>query len=165
MEESPASWGVIFTVECAVAHEATYPSRADDYSPPFRGFLEESDKVRAVDYVKATTLRQRISRIIDDQLQNIDLLLSPTIGMVPMKLDGAAPEQIITPELGKDLLLLTSPFSLSGNPTISLPCGFSRDGLPLSLQLIGRHGEEGLLMQAGYAFEAATEWHKRLPPI
>jgi amidase len=165
IEQAPAAWGVIFTAECAVSHEATYPSRAEDYSPPFRAFLQESDKVRGSDYVKATATRQRISRMIDDRLQTVDLLISPTIGMVPMKLDGAAPEEIITPELGNDLLRLTSPFSLSGNPTISLPCGFSRDGLPLSLQLIGRHAEEGLVMQAGYAFEEATEWHKRLPPV
>jgi amidase len=165
IDEAPASWGVIFSAECAVAHEATYPSRAEDYSPPFRSFLQESDKVRGTDYVKAIATRQRLSRMIDDQLQMVDLLLCPTIGMVPMKLDGAAPEEIITPEVGNDLLSLTSPFSLSGNPTISLPCGFSRDGLPLSLQLIGRHAEEGLLMQAGYAFEEATEWHKRLPPV
>lgn len=165
IEEAPASWGVIFTAECAVAHEATYPSRAEDYSPPFRAFLQESDKVRGTDYVKATATRQRLSRMIDDQLQTVDLLLCPTIGMVPMKLNGAAPEEIITPEVGNDLLSLTSPFSLSGNPTISLPCGFSRDGLPLSLQMIGRHAEEGLLMQAAYAYEEATDWHKRLPPV
>jgi amidase len=165
IEEAPASWGVIFTAECAVSHEATYPSRAEDYSPPFRSFLQESDKVRGADYVNATLTRQRITRLIDDQLQRVDLLLSPTIGMVPMKLDGASPEEVITPELGNDLLSLTSPFSLSGNPTISLPCGFSRDGLPLSLQLVGRHAEEGSVLQAGYAFEQATEWHKRLPPV
>ncbi|CAN5772439.1 amidase [soil metagenome] len=165
IEEAPAAWGVIFSAECAVAHEATYPSRAEDYSPPFRGFLQESEKIRGTDYVKAVAARQRVSRMIDDQLQIVDLLLCPTIGMVPMKLNGTAPEEIITPEVGNDLLSLTSPFSLSGNPTISLPCGFSRDGLPLSLQMIGRHAEEGLIMQAGYAYEEATEWHKLLPPI
>jgi amidase len=142
IEEAPASWGIIFSAECAVAHEATYPSRAEDYSAPFRGFLLESEKIRGTDYVKAVASRQRVSRMIDDQLQIVDLLLCPTIGMVPMKLNGAAPEEIITPEVGNDLLSLTSPFSLSGNPTISLPSGFSRDGLPLSLQMIGRHGEE-----------------------
>jgi amidase len=165
IEAAPASWGTIFTAECAVAHEATFPSRADDYSLPFRQFLEHSNQVRGTDYVKAVLARQKIARLLDDQLQDVDLLICPTIGMVPMKLDGAPPEEVITPELGNDLLSLTSPFSLSGNPTISLPCGFSREGLPISLQIIGRHDEESLLLRAGYAYEEATEWHKKLPTI
>lgn len=165
IEKAPASWGVIFTAECAVAHEATFPERAADYSLAFRKFLEQSDQVRGADYVKATMARRRISQIIRDRFQNVDLLLCPTIGMAPMKLDGAAPEEVITPEIGNDLLSLTSPFSLSGSPAIALPCGFSREGLPISLQLIGRHEEESLLLRAGYAYEEATEWHKKLPPV
>jgi amidase len=164
IEKAPASWGVIFTAECAVAHEATFPERAEDYSLPFRNFLEQSDQVSGADYVKATMARRRISQMIKDRFQNVDLLLCPTIGMVPMKLDGAAPEEVITPEVGNDLLSLTSPFSLSGSPAIAVPCGFSRDGLPISLQLIGRHDEESLLLRAAYAYEETTEWHKKLPP-
>jgi amidase len=82
-----------------------------------------------------------------------------------MKLNGLPLEEVITPELGNALLSFTAPFSLSGNPTISVPCGFSAEGLPLSLKLIGRHAEEGLVMQAGNAYEQATPWHKRRPPI
>ena len=68
------------------------------------------------------------------------------------------------PERALNLLRLTAPFSLTGNPVISLPCGFNRGGLPLSIQIIGRRGEESTVMQAGYAYEQATEWHKQRPP-
>ena len=165
IEEAIGAWGVIFTAECAASHEATYPSRAADYSPPFRAFLEESEKVRGLDYAKAHAARQKVSRMVDNLLQTVDLLVCPTMGMVPMRLNGAAPEEIITPEIGHDLLSFTSPFSLSGNPTISVPCGFSTDGLPLSLKIIGRHGQESLLMQAAYAYEQATTWHQRRPSV
>lgn len=165
LAEAVGAWGVIFTAECAVSHEATYPSRADDFSPPFRAFLQEADKVRGSDYAKAHSARQRVSRVIDDLLQKVDLLICPTMAMQPLKLNGKAVEELITPEIGNKLLSLTSPFSLSGNPTLSLPCGFSSEGLPLSLMIIGRHGEEDLLLRAGHAYEQATSWHTLRPPI
>jgi len=165
IEEAIGAWGVIFTGECGASHEATYPFRADDFSAPFRAFLQNAEKLRGIDYAKANATRQRVCRMVDDLFQTVDLLLCPTMGMVPMKLNGLPLEEVITPELGNALLSFTAPFSLSGNPTISVPCGFSAEGLPLSLKLIGRHAEEGLVMQAGDAYEQATPWHKRRPPI
>ena len=103
--------------------------------------------------------------MIDDLLQSVDLLLCPTMGMLPVALDGLTFEEVISPERAHDLLSFTAPFSLSGSPTISLPCGFSTEGLPFSLQIIGRHGDESLVMQAGCAYEEATEWHKQRPPV
>ena len=63
------------------------------------------------------------------------------------------------------LIRFTSPFDHSGNPTISLPCGFTGDGVPLGFQLIGRHLDEGLLLRAGRAFERATVWNARHPEL
>lgn len=165
IEEATQTWGVIFTAECGASHEATYPSRADDYSPPFRAFLHEAEKMRGIDYAKAYSARQRVGRVIDDLFQSVDLLLCPSMGIVQLPLNGKPLEAVITPEIADDLLRFTSPFSLSGSPTISLPCGFSSEGLPLSLQIVGRHGAEAAVMQAGYAYEQATEWHKRQPPL
>ena len=59
----------------------------------------------------------------------------------------------------------TAPMDFSGSPTVSLPCGLTDDGLPLSVQLVGRHGEEGTIMQAAYAYEQATEWHTKRPEV
>ena len=63
------------------------------------------------------------------------------------------------------LIRFTAAFDMSGSPTVSLPCGFASDGLPLSLQLVGRHGGEEDLCRAGFVFEQATEWHRRHPPL
>jgi aspartyl-tRNA(Asn)/glutamyl-tRNA(Gln) amidotransferase subunit A len=62
------------------------------------------------------------------------------------------------------LLSLTRPANLSGFPAISLPCGFSPEGLPVGLQLIGRRHDELTIFRAAYAYEQATPWHKRFPP-
>jgi amidase len=165
IEDAIGAWGAIFTGECGASHEATYPARADDFSVPFRNFLEGAETLRGIDYAKAYAVRQRVTRMIDDLLQEVDLLLSPTMGRAAMKLDGLPLEEVVTPEVGHDLLSFTAPFSLSGNPTVSVPCGFNLDGLPLSLKLIGRHGSEALILQAAHAYEQATTWHKQRPPV
>ena len=58
-----------------------------------------------------------------------------------------------------------TPFDMSGSPTITLPGGFTRKGLPLSFQLVSRHLEEALLVRAGHAYQQVTDWHHRHPPL
>lgn len=59
----------------------------------------------------------------------------------------------------------TKPFNFSGSPTLSVPCGFSANGLPLSVQFVGRRLSEAVLCRVGFAFEQATQWHLRHPPM
>ena len=67
--------------------------------------------------------------------------------------------------LGTEILRFTAPFDFSGSPTISVPCGFTADGMPVGLQLVGRHLDEPLLCRAGHAYEQATPWHERHPSL
>jgi aspartyl-tRNA(Asn)/glutamyl-tRNA(Gln) amidotransferase subunit A len=60
---------------------------------------------------------------------------------------------------------LTRPFNISGVPTISVPCGFTSSGLPIGLQLAGRPFDEATVLGVAYAYEQATEWHNKRPPI
>lgn len=103
--------------------------------------------------------------MIDDLFQKVDLLLGPSTSGLPPLLKDFPPDIVLSPEATVDLLRHTAPFDLTGSPTISVPCGFSTEGLPLSLQLVGRYDEEGLVMQAGHAYEQATEWHKQQPAV
>ena len=57
------------------------------------------------------------------------------------------------------------PFNITGLPTLALPCGFSSSGLPLSLQLSARPFDEALVLRVGHAYEQATTWHTRRPPV
>jgi amidase len=103
--------------------------------------------------------------MVSDLLQKADLLLCPSMSAVPMLLKDFSPYGVLSREASAALLTHTAPFDLTGSPTISVPCGFSAEGLPLSMQLVGRHGEEGIVMQAGHAYEQATDWHKRHPTL
>ena len=158
-------WFTICAAETAAAHEQFYPARANDYGPTFRSFLEEGVKVKGAEYVQAHVKRQAVCRILDDLLQKVDLFLCPSMPTPPMLVKDFRPDAPLSREASLGLLRHTAPFDLTGSPTISVPCGFSTEGLPMSLQLIGRHDEEGLVMQAGYAYEQATEWHTRRPTL
>jgi aspartyl-tRNA(Asn)/glutamyl-tRNA(Gln) amidotransferase subunit A len=57
------------------------------------------------------------------------------------------------------------PFNITGSPTLALPCGFSASGLPVSLQLAGRPFDEATVLRVGHAYEQATGWHTRRPPV
>jgi amidase len=158
-------WFSICAAETAAAHKQFFPTKANDYGPTFRSFLEEGVKVSGIEYVEATVRRQFIRRALDDLFQKIDLFLCPSMSVLPMPLSQFSPTAVLSRESSRELLRMTAPFDLTGSPTISVPCGFSAEGLPISLQLVGRHGEEGLVMQAGHAYEQATEWHKRQPQL
>lgn len=165
ISEATDVWYGVCAAEAAAAHEQFYPSRADDYGPTFRAFLADGVKVRGTEYVKAHVTRQFLCRMLDDLLQKVDLLLCPSMPVLPMPLKDFSPQAIVSREGIGPLLRQTAPFDFTGSPTISVPCGFSTEGLPISLQLVGRHGEEGVVLQAGYAYEQATEWHTRRPPL
>jgi amidase len=84
---------------------------------------------------------------------------------LPPPISETPPDAILGRERVGPLLRFTAPFDWSGSPTISVPCGVSDGGLPLSLQLVGRHGEEATVLRAGHAYEQATDWHRRPLPV
>lgn len=69
------------------------------------------------------------------------------------------------PQTMNESLRYTAPYNMSGNPTITLPGGFTEEGLPVGFQLVGRHLDEALLVRAGHAFQQVTDWHKRHPEL
>jgi amidase len=159
-------WSRTAAVEALSTHgERYYPARADDYGPVFRNFLEDAGKVTASDRVDANRARLRVRERMDGILSDVDMLLCPTMATPAMKLKDFPPQLIVPPEVTAVILAVTAPFNFTGNPTISVPCGFSEDGLPVSLQLVGRHGGEATIIRAANGFEQATDWHEGLPEI
>jgi aspartyl-tRNA(Asn)/glutamyl-tRNA(Gln) amidotransferase subunit A len=71
----------------------------------------------------------------------------------------------IKTEKGLDIAFYTGPANLLGIPALSVPCGFSTDGIPIGLQLMTPHYQEGLAINLANAYEAVTQWHQRRPPI
>jgi amidase len=160
-DEALAAWPLICGAETALAHADLFPERREEYGPELRQLLELAGELPAVELARAQQQRRRFSAGMDEIFTHIDLLLCPTLGTpVPAREPDMDDAEAIA-----SLIRFTAPFNFSGNPTLSLPCGFSEDGMPLSLQLVARRGEEGLLYAAGCAWEAATDWHRRHPDL
>jgi amidase len=165
LEGATAVWGTIFAVESAAAHEKIYAEHAAEYNPTFRSSLDESFKISATDYARALVKRNAILRALEKFLDHADLLLWPAMSAVTPPFEELAPGGVISAERAEDLLRFTAPLSLTGHPALTFGCGFNREGLPIELQLVGRRGEERSLLRAGYAYQQATGWHRRLPPV
>jgi amidase len=159
-----ADWFPQCGVETAVAHEATYPSRSGEYGPALAGLIDVGRALSGLEYQKIILRRNDFRGRVAALFETIDLLLVPAQGF-------AAPTMAMMATLGEDdalmsgLLRYTCPFDMTGSPTITLPCGKTEAGMPIAFQLVSRHMEEALLVRAGIAFQAETDWHRRHPPI
>ena len=94
-------------------------------------------------------------------MRAVDVLLCPT-APVPAPLAEESADMVATTHR---LTAFTFPFSWAGVPGISLPCGFTPDGLPIGVQITARHWREGQLLRIGAAYQSATDWHIRRAPL
>jgi amidase len=159
-----ADWAPNCAVEAAVAHEATYPARKDEYGPVLASVIEAGRSLPAVDYQKILLRRLNLRGRVNALFDTIDLLLIPVHPFAPLTVATIRTlgEQ---PELIAKLQRYTCPFDLTGHPTITLPGGFSEAGLPIAFQLVAAHLGEATLVHAGAAFQSVTSWHRRRPPL
>ncbi|HBY99158.1 MAG: amidase [Ardenticatenaceae bacterium] len=157
----------ILISDAAAYHEQFLTTRPEDYEPGgARTRLEPARSIRAVDYARAERTRQWIQRDFASLFEQVDLFATPTTAIPAPRLgqaDTAISGGIISVLAG--LTRFTRLFNLVGSPAISVPCGFSRDGLPIGLQLIGAHLREAIVLRAAYAYESATDWHRRSPSL
>jgi amidase len=157
------AWGPYCAVETAIAHEATYPTQADGYGG-LAHLIQAGHAVGAIDLMKAHHLRLAFSGALAALFSEIDLLLVPTQPRADFTVADER-ELFATPKGLAGFLRFATPFDMSGSPTITLPGGFTAKGLPLSFQLVGRHLDEERLLQAGYAYQLATDWHLKHPSL
>ena len=160
-----SAWPTLCSAEAVAAHRENYPSRRDDYGPWFRGWLDMGASVSGADYAEANNRRAELNGLIRDAFSDIDALACPST-MGPAR--PITREEMYGPlsaDRGTSFQRYTVPYDYNGAPTISLPCGLSGDGLPLSLQFVGKALSEPLLCRIGHAYEQATDWHNLHPPI
>ena len=162
-EPMSRAWAVLCSAEAAAAHREFYPARADEYGPWFRGWLERGLRHSARDYAAASYIRLASNGTLAEIFDGIDVLVCPSMTTPPERVTQEAlygPMEEDEWTWGR----FTIPADFSGSPTISLPAGLNAEGLPLSIQFVGRHLTEPLLVQVGHAYEAATQ-HRLTPPV
>ena len=153
---------LLCAVEAAAAHEATYPTRAAEYGPVLAGFLDAGRKADGVAIGKVVQRRAEFSGRLAALLRDIDLLLMPAMNTAAPTL-AFLDERTSDPEARIARVLFTSPFNMSGSPSLTLPGGATVEGIPIGFQIIGRHMDEATVLRAGHAFQRATQWHVRHP--
>jgi len=163
MEETARLASDITAAEALAHHDVWLKRHPGDYGEDVRSRLDQGRSMTALTYIQAMQKRAAYSGRMEQTLDLVDLLLTPTLPVVAPGIDqtelmaGRALDDVRLA-----LLSLTRPANLSGLPAISVPCGFSR-GLPIGLQLIGRRFDEATVLRAAYAYEQATPWHGRFP--
>ena len=158
--------GTILMTEAAQYHRELLAREGDKIYPPVRLRLEAGLFVGGADYLKAQQARSAFNREARRLLEEVDLLAGPT---EPVTAPPILAPQVQAGEatMGTTAALThyTRPYNITGFPAVSVPCGFSRAGLPIGLQLAGRPFEDGTVMRAAHAYEQATDWSRRRPPI
>ena len=164
MELSLAGDRTLVRCEPFVYHQRYLPAQEQKYnSDTLRRIMSGAD-VTASQYVEAHRDLLRRRRDVQEVFEQVDLIITPTTPLLPPSFTEleAAPDQL----RNKELMMLrnTRPFNVYGLPSVSVPCGFSKSGLPIGLQISGAPGAEGTVMALARAYEQKAGWHKRMPP-
>jgi len=128
--------------------------------------IEAGMMISAADYLEVLKLRRHYTQESHRVMKDVDLLVGPTMPMAPFP-QGSAEVDLEGQTFGaeKAIPTFTRPYDLNGFPAVSVPCGFSKSGLPIGLQIAAKPYQDHIALRAAYAYEQATEWHKRRPDV
>jgi Asp-tRNA(Asn)/Glu-tRNA(Gln) amidotransferase A subunit family amidase len=163
---APAAFVGLVLPEASCGHVHYLKTRAQEYGSEVRGLLYAGLLLPASRYVQAQRARTLIIQDLSEALQRVDVLALPTVAMPAPRIG----QQSVT--LGDKtvnviaaLARFTLPFNLAGLPAMTVPCGFTSDGLPIGLQIAGRAFAEPTILRVAHAHEAQTSWHRQHPPL
>jgi aspartyl-tRNA(Asn)/glutamyl-tRNA(Gln) amidotransferase subunit A len=155
----------VVAAEAYAFHAPYFTKTPELYQSLTRQRLEGGSRISASAYIEGRRELDRLRRAVAAVFLNIDLLVTPTTSILPERVEEAANPPVPAPGGVAPSLRNTQPFDIYGLPTISIPCGFSRAGLPIGLQISGPHLGESQVLALAHAFEQATEWHRRAPGV
>ncbi len=153
------------SAEAYAYHKSFVAQSPELYQPATRVRIQAGADIQPADVLRAThdleVSRQEIREVFDE----VDVMLTPTVPIPPPVIADLQkrPEDLRPQEL--IMLRNTRPFNVWGIPTISIPCGFMKDGMPIGLQLAAAPRRGIVVLQAAQAYEQATEWHKKMPSL
>ncbi len=149
----------ILTAEAYAYHEKTYQETPEKFGSSVRRRMLEGAFLSAADYITALRARSVLNDQIRTNFSRVEVFATPTVARPPEAFDVLDPnEQNLRPSF-------TNPFNLTGLPAISVPCGFTPDGLPVGLQIVAQPFEEATAFCVAHAYEQASEWHRQRPSL
>jgi aspartyl-tRNA(Asn)/glutamyl-tRNA(Gln) amidotransferase subunit A len=145
---------IIHHAEAAAVHIDRYRTRANDYGSKLRAIIEAGLQIPAPTYLRAQQIRTVVIAKLRALFEHVAVIATPAAL-------GPAPEGLAS--TGSPVL--NRPFSFTGFPSVTVPCGFVGAGLPVGVQLAGRPFDEATVLRVAAAYEAATGWGKRVPAL
>ena len=158
LEDYAACTRIIIRCEAFAIHRRWLAERPGDYGDLARQRILDGAAVSAADYIDALRLRARLTRRTLEAFAGIDAGLTVSSMDPTCRIDDAEACARAYPRQARQ------PFNVTGQPAIAIPAGFTKDGLPLSLQLVGHPFQEAMVYRIANAYERATGWTKRHPP-
>ena len=160
----PSTRDITVGAETYAYHEEMFTRGPGRYMIPTRRALQNGANAKAAEYVRGHWRLEMLRRTIDDAFKNVDLVVLPTRRRTPRTVDASIKREETdvprNPELEN-----TGAFNVYGIPAISIPCGFTSKGLPVGLMIAGPRFSEGKVLALAHAFEQATDFHTKKPPI
>jgi aspartyl-tRNA(Asn)/glutamyl-tRNA(Gln) amidotransferase subunit A len=151
---------LMVTSDGAAFHRERLESQADGFGEDVRRRLQAGAATTSGEYIQARRTQTVLRRTFEQFFGAFDLLLLPTTPVAAPLISG--PDAV---EQARLLTRYTAPFNLTGLPALSLPCGFTTNGLPIGLQIVAPPWQEARLLKAGYAFEQTAGWQTRRPNL
>lgn len=157
LEEILAAQRTILAAEAYTVHYERLREKPDQYEEEVRERLLAGESIQTRDYINAQQLKHAAVREFNQALEEVDVLASPTLPVLPTNIDqGEVNIRGRKEQVRSALTRLTGPTNLNGFPSLSVPCGFSESGLPVGLQLMGRAFDEAGLYRIGCSLETTT---------
>lgn len=170
LEPTEPFWLTLSTALWNARFADVVPKWRDRMSRTLLEQMERGTEARAIDVGRALMERTRLYRQVQGWFERFDVIAMPSLSRTALGIDEALFEPIVIENRKVDTVRrawypYTHPFNLTGNPAIVLPAGMHSDGLPVSIQLVGRRGEDQKLLRVAALFEAARPWDHLKPRI
>ena len=158
--EAAQANGLMIISDAAVFHHERIQKQPEFFGVDVLSRLRSGASYSSQEYIQARHTQTLLRRQFEQFFDSYDVLLTPTTPSSAPLIEGH--EAV---ELTRMLTRFTAPFNLTGLPALSLPCGFTSDGLPIGLQIVSRPWAEANILRAAYAYEESTAWHNRKPAL
>ncbi|MBV8609273.1 MAG: amidase, partial [Singulisphaera sp.] len=156
----------VFRAEAYAYHFEWVNKSPELYQPETLQRIRSGADVTTRAYIQGRRDLAQARRVFERAFESVDVLVTPTIAAPPPTTADMNKDLESSTRLGAIYYFRnTAPFDVWGNPTISVPCGFTRKGLPIGLQISGPNGGEAAVLQLARAYEQATDWHTRAPSV
>ncbi len=160
MREAALANKTMTQADGAAVHRDRLKEHPEMFGEDIRRRLEDGVNTTSTEYILARRMQAEVKKRCELFFESYDLLITPTTPIAAPTIEGNdAVEQA-----GR-LTRFTAPFNLAGLPALSVPCGFTQDGLPIGMQVVAAAWKDAKVLNAGYAYEQATEWHNRFPAM